>query len=174
MKKYIKIAALSSLFVLGACSNDFLENEPYTEKVASNFYKTPKDAFEGLVAVYDVLQRDEYGCPLLISEQASDNCFGGYGNADAQNDLEWDRFLFVADKDMNKNAWKTPYQGIYRANILLANLDKVNWGTETALKTKYEAEARFLRAHFHFQLAKMFGDIVAVDKQLSPDELYAP
>jgi hypothetical protein len=174
MKKYIKIAALSSLFVLGACSNDFLENEPYTEKVASNFYKTPKDAFEGLVAVYDVLQRDEYGCPLLISEQASDNCFGGYGNADAQNDLEWDRFLFVADKDMNKNAWKTPYQGIYRANILLANLDKVNWGTETALKTRYEAEARFLRAHFHFQLAKMFGDIVAVDKQLSPDELYAP
>ena len=174
MKKYIKLFAVSSLLVLGACSNDFLEKQPYTEKVAENFYKTPKDAYEGLVAVYDILQRDEYGCPLLISEQASDDCFGGYGTADAQGDLEWDRFLYVSNKDMNSSAWKTPYQGIYRANILLANLDKVNWGTDTALKTKYEAEARFLRAHFHFQLAKMFGDVVALDHPVSTDELYSP
>ncbi|WP_281227132.1 RagB/SusD family nutrient uptake outer membrane protein [Flavobacterium aquiphilum] len=174
MKKYIRIVAISSLLVLGACSSDFLENEPYTEKVTENFYKTPSDAYEGLVAIYDMLQRDEYGCPLLISEQASDDCFGGYGNSDAQNDLEWDRFMYVADKDMNRNAWKTPYQGIYRANVLLANLDKVDWGTDPSLKTKYEAEARFLRAHFHFQLAKMFGDIVALDKPITPSEIYSP
>src|SRR6187402_801552 len=133
MKKYIKFFAISSLFVLGACSDDFLQNEPYTEKVTENFYKTPKDAYEGLIAIYDVLQRDEYGSALLISEQASDDCFGGYGTADAQIDLEWDRFLYVSNKDMNASAWKTPYQGIYRANILLANLDKVDWGTDTAL-----------------------------------------
>jgi hypothetical protein len=174
MKKYIKLVALSSLFIVGACSSDFLDNEPYTEKVTENFYKTPKDAYEGLVAVYDILQREAYGGPLLISEQASDDCFGGYGIADAQGDVEWDRFLYVSDKDMNKDAWKTPYQGIYRANILLENLDKINWGTDTALKTKYEAEARFLRAHFHFQLAKMFGDIVALDHTLAANELYTP
>jgi hypothetical protein len=174
MKKYIKLFAVSSLLVLGACSNDFLEKQPYTEKVAENFYKTPNDAYEGLIAIYDILQRDEYGCPLLVSEQASDDCFGGYGMSDGQGDLEWDRFQYVSNKDMNSSAWKTPYQGIYRANILLANLDKVNWGTDTALKTKYEAEARFLRAHFHFQLAKMFGDVVALDRPVSADELYAP
>lgn len=156
MKKYIKLFAVSSLFALGACSADFLEKEPYTEKVAENFYKTPNDAYEGLIAVYDILQRDEYGCPLLVSEQASDNCFGGYGMSDGQGDLEWDRFLYVSNKDMNSLAWKTPYQGIYRANILLENLDKVNWGTDTTLKAKYEAEARFLRAHFHFQLANVW------------------
>jgi hypothetical protein len=174
MKKYIKLFAVSSLFVLGACSEEFLESEPYTEKVTENFYKTPKDAYEGLIAIYDVLQREAYGGPLLISEQASDDCFGGYGIADGQGDLEWDRFLYVSDKDMNKEAWKMPYQGIYRANILLENLDKVDWGTDTALKTKYEAEARFLRAHFHFQLAKMFGDVVALDKTLTSNELYSP
>jgi hypothetical protein len=174
MKKYIKLLAVSSLFVLGACSNDFLENEPYTEKVTENFYKTPTDAYEGLVAIYDILQREAYGGPLLISEQASDDCFGGYGIADAQGDVEWDRFLYVSDKDMNKDAWKIPYQGIYRANILLENLDKIDWGTDTALKTKYEAEARFLRAHFHFQLAKMFGDIVPLDKTITSAEFYSP
>ena len=174
MKNYIKLFAVSSLLVLGACSSDFLEKAPFTEKVAENFYKTPKDAYEGLIAVYDILQRDEYGCPLLVSEQASDNCFGGYGTSDALSDIEWDRFLYVSNKDMNSLAWKTPYKGIYRANILLENLDKVNWGADIALKTKYEAEARFLRAHFHFQLAKMFGDVVALDHSVNSDQLNSP
>jgi len=174
MKTYIKLFALSSLLVLGACSEDFLENEPYTDKVTENFYKTPSDAFEGLVAVYDVLQREAYAGPLLVSEQASDNCFGGYGIADGQADVEWDRFLYVSDKDMNKDIWANAYLGIYRANILLENLDKVNWGADTALKTRYEAEARFLRAHFHFTAAKMFGDIIPLDHTVTTSEFELP
>lgn len=174
MKTYIKLFAVSSLFVLGACSTDFLDTEPSTIKVEENFYKTPTDAYQGLVAIYDVLQREAYGGPLLISEQASDDCFGGYGVADAQADVEWDRFLFVTNKDMNTDVWKNSYLGIYRANILLANLDKINWGADTALKTRYEAEARFLRAHFHFQAAKMFGDIVPLDHIITSSEFQLP
>lgn len=174
MKRYIKIFALSSLLVLGACSEDFLENEPYTDKVTENFYKTPEDAFEGLVAVYDILQREAYGTQLIVSEQASDNCFGGFGVADPLVDLEWDRFLYTTDKDMNALVWTNSYLGIYRANILLENLDKVEWGTKTALRTQYEAEARFLRAHFHFQAAKMFGDIIPLDHTVKPDEFELP
>ena len=174
MKKYIYLTAVSSLFVLGACADDFLETEPYTEQVIENFYKTPEDAFQGLVATYDILQREAYGTTLLISEQASDDCFGGYGIADGQADLEWDRFQYVTDKDMNSLVWKTGYQGIYRANVLLENLNKVKWGTNTALKTKYEAEARFLRAHYHFQMAKMFGDIVALDHTITSAEYLSP
>ncbi|MEP6802918.1 MAG: RagB/SusD family nutrient uptake outer membrane protein [Flavobacterium sp.] len=174
MKTYIKLFAVSSLFVLGACSTDFLDTEPSTIKVEENFYKTPNDAYQGLVAIYDVLQREAYGGPLLISEQASDDCFGGYGVADAQADVEWDRFLFVTNKDMNTDVWKNSYLGIYRANILLANLDKINWGADTTLKTRYEAEARFLRAHFHFQAAKMFGDIVPLDHIITSGEFQLP
>jgi hypothetical protein len=174
MKTYIKLFALSSLLVLGSCSEDFLENEPYTDKVTENFYKTPSDAFEGLVAVYDVLQREAYGTQLIVSEQASDNCFGGFGIADPTVDLQWDRFQYTTDKDMNALTWTNSYLGIYRANVLLENLDKVNWGSNTALKTRYEAEARFLRAHFHFQVAKMFGDIVPLDHTVTTSEFELP
>lgn len=174
MKTYIKLFALSSLLVLGSCSEDFLENEPYTDKVTENFYKTPSDAFEGLVAVYDVLQREAYGTQLIVSEQASDNCFGGFGIADPTVDLQWDRFQYTTDKDMNALTWTNSYLGIYRANVLLENLDKVNWGSNTALKTRYEAEARFLRAHFHFQAAKMFGDIVPLDHTVTTSEFELP
>jgi len=174
MKTYIKLFALSSLLVLGSCSEDFLENEPYTDKVTENFYKTPSDAFEGLVAVYDVLQREAYGTQLIVSEQASDNCFGGFGIADPTVDLQWDRFQYTTDKDMNALTWTNSYLGIYRANILLENLNKVNWGSDTALKTRYEAEARFLRAHFHFQAAKMFGDIIPLDHTVTTSEFELP
>ncbi|MHC0443699.1 RagB/SusD family nutrient uptake outer membrane protein, partial [Flavobacterium sp. 3-210] len=50
----------------------------------------------------------------------------------------------------------------------------VNWGADTALKTRYEAEARFLRAHFHFQAAKMFGDIVPLDHTVTTSEFELP
>jgi len=41
---------------LGSCTKDFLEKEPLTDRVEANFYKTPNDAFQALVSVYDVLQ----------------------------------------------------------------------------------------------------------------------
>lgn len=174
MKKYIKIVCLSSLFVLGACSEDFITNEPYTDKVQQNFYKTPKDAYQGLIAVYDVLQREGYGGFLLNTETASDDCYGGFGTGDSNVALELDRFQFITDKEMSAPIWKTSYIGIYRANILLENLDNVEWGTDIALKTRYEAEARFLRAHFHFELARVFGDIVPLDHTVKADEFKLP
>ena len=174
MKTYIKLFAVSSLFVLGACSGDFLDTEPSTTKVEENFYKTPTDAYQGLVAIYDILQREAYGTQLIVSEQASDDCFGGFGVADPTVDLQWDRFEYTTDKDMNTLTWKNSYLGIYRANILIENLGKINWGADTALKTRYEAEARFLRAHFHFQAAKMFGDIIPLDHTIKSSEFQLP
>ncbi|MCO6147964.1 RagB/SusD family nutrient uptake outer membrane protein [Flavobacterium sp. NRK1] len=174
MKKYIKLLSLSSLLVLAACSEDFITNEPFTDKVEENFYKTPKDALQGLVAVYDVLQREGYGGFLLNTETASDNCYGGFGTADSNVALELDRFQFVTDKEMNDPIWETCYIGIYRANILLEHLDNIEWGADTALKTRYEAEARFLRAHFHFELARVFGDIVPLDHTVKSDEFQLP
>ena len=175
MKKYTK-ALLVSAILLGtySCSDDFINNEPYTEKVKENFYSTPKDGYQGLVAVYDALQREGYGGFLLTSEIASDNCFGGFGTADDQVTLDWDRFKNNADREMNAPVWKTCYQGIFRANVLLENLDNIDWGTDTDLKTQYEAEARFLRAHFHFELARMFGDVVALDHTITADEFETP
>jgi len=174
MKKYIKIVCLSSVLALGACSEEFITNTPYTDKVQENFYKTPKDAFQGLVAVYDVLQREGYGGFLLNTETASDDCYGGFGTADSNVALDLDRFTFSTDKEMNGPIWQTCYLGIYRANILLENLDNVDWGTDTTLKTRYEAEARFLRAHFHFELARVFGDIVPLDHTVNATEFKLP
>ncbi len=175
MKNYIKLFTASTLLILSSCSNDFLDTAPVTEKVSENFYKTPKDALEGLISIYDVLQQEGGWAGFqMITEEASDNCFGGFGTADGIAVLDWDRFKNSSDPEMNNVVWQSCYKGIYRANILLENLDKVNWGTDTALKAKYEAEARFLRAHFHFELARIFGDIVPLDHSINTSEFNSP
>jgi hypothetical protein len=170
-KNIIRVSLLALMFTLGSCSEDFLKNSPYTQQVPENFYKTPEDGFKGLVAVYDILQREGFGGTLMNTEIASDNCYGGFGTADSNVILEWDRFQNISDKEMNDPIWENAYIGIFRANILLANLDNIDWGADTTLRTRYEAEARFLRAHFHFQLARVFGDIVPLDHPLTTSEL---
>jgi len=174
MKNIIKLFTIAAVVSLGSCTEDFISNSPVTEQVGDNFYKTPQDAFKGLVSVYDALQREGYGGFLLTTEIASDNCFGGFGTADNAVSLDWDRFEFGSDREMNNPVWQSCYQGIFRANILLENLDKIEWGADTALKTRYEAEAKFLRAHFHFELARMFGDIVPLDHTISAEEFHLP
>ncbi len=174
MKKYIVTFSICSVLALSSCSDDFIDNSPYTLQVEENFYRTPEDGFKGLVAVYDVLQREGYGGFHLTTEIASDNCYGGFGTSDNNVSLEWDRFQFGSDVEMNDPVWETCYIGIYRSNILLQNLDNIEWGDDTTLRTRYEAEARFLRAYFHFELARMFGEIVPLDHTIGPDEFESP
>ncbi|MFL9843567.1 RagB/SusD family nutrient uptake outer membrane protein [Flavobacterium rhizosphaerae] len=174
MKNIFKAIILTSILALTACTDEYITNAPYTDVVEDNFYKTPDDAFKGLVAVYDILQREGYGTWLMNTEIASDNCYGGFGTADSNVSLEWDRFQFVTDKEMNAPIWQNNYIGIYRANVLLENIDNVEWGNQEELRIQYEAEARFLRAYYHFQLARVFGDIVPLDHTITADEFELP
>jgi hypothetical protein len=168
MKKYL-IVSIAAFFSVTSC-NDFLDKEPYDKKVIESFYKTPADAFEGLVAAYNVLQWDGWGNVFLLSEVASDNCFGGTGKSDDGNIQRIERYQ--SGVNLNANAWTKGYAGIYRANVLLSNLENVEWGTDEALKVQYEAEAKFLRAYFYFDLVRIFGNVPLVDKPLKPSEAY--
>ncbi|MBT1702176.1 RagB/SusD family nutrient uptake outer membrane protein [Chryseosolibacter indicus] len=171
MKTY-KIFAALSLVTAMSCSDDFLEREPLTQKAVETFYATPQDALEGLVAAYDVLQSGDYGHILMVSEIASDNTFGGAGKSDGFGQNYWD--WFRSENDLNANAWAKYYRGIYRANVILANLEKVQWGSQQSLKTRYESEARFLRAFFYFDLVRMFGNVPLITAPLEPGEYEQP
>lgn len=170
--KIQKLVLGALMLISVSCGEDFVNKEPYDQKVVDNFYKTPKDALEGLVAVYAVLPRDNNGHILLVSEIQSDNCFAGTGKSDDGKAQFWDRFQKGTDPNLNEAPWKKYYQGIYRANVLLENLDKVSWGDDAGLKTQYESEARFLRAYYYFDLVRMFGHVPLITKTLTPTEAF--
>lgn len=150
------------LLVICSCSKDFLESEPMTTKTDINYYKTPAEASEALVGCYDALQLIWSGSGVampIASDIASDQCFGGTGYQDANNYRLIDEFdLSVSPGDLNvfEGNWANYYKGIYRCNILINKISQVNWDGNEALQGKIEAEARFLRAFFYFDLARMF------------------
>ena len=76
--------------------------------------------------------------------------------------------------------WANFYKGIRRCNNFLENaddriLEEYKWSGDTYQKMLakwkyYRYEARFLRAFFHFELAKRYGDIPIVDHTLTQEE----
>ncbi|KAA2240033.1 RagB/SusD family nutrient uptake outer membrane protein [Chitinophaga agrisoli] len=169
MKKLILSAIILTTAL--SCSKSFLDREPIDRKVDETFYKTPQDALEALTAAYDELQYGDYDNIQLVSEIASDDCFGGGG----ESDIPWKRWdRFENDNNTNLNNWTKYYTGIYRANIVIAKMDGVNWGADTTLKTRYLAEAHFLRAYYYFDLVRMFGNVPLVTAPLSPGQYNVP
>lgn len=169
MKKiFVSIIAIT---LFAACSKDFLELSPVDEQTETSFYQTPAQALQALVSVYNQLNIGDYDNIHLVSEIASDNCFGGGGTSDLVW-KQWDRFQEAAN--MNLGLWQKYYTGIYRANVLLSKIDGVNWGADTTLKTVYTAEARYLRAYFYFDLVRVFGNIPLATKPLTVSEYNIP
>jgi len=182
LKLYISIIALLSLV---ACKKSFLDTEDVTNATEQNFYKTQSDAFKALVGVYDGLQRagsSGFGLAVVATEVMSDNAFGATGNADGfgfQMMDEFDKLRSPSDQDMFGDNWNVCYKAIYRANMLLKNLDQVDWKGNDDLRKAYESEARFIRAYLYFDMVRVWGNIPLITgpttenvPQANPDEVY--
>jgi hypothetical protein len=174
MKKMNIYIGLLLVILATSCSDDFLEKIPYDKKVAENFYSTSTDAFEGVVSVYDMMQYAGWDAPIILAEVASDNCLGGSGAGDGPGLQNIDRFD-VGNINSYEDLWIMYYKGIYRANVVLENIDNVTWTQkETGLKDKYIAEVRFLRAFYYFNLVQLFGNVPLVTKTLAPEDANIP
>jgi len=113
----------------------------------------------------------------------SDMCFGGTGAADGDGYPMMDEFnMNVSPGDVNlfEGNWKQFYKGIFRCNSLLINLDKVEWGDKADQKPIIEAEARFLRAYFYFDMVRMWEKVPLLTEpsaenipQSEPDDIYS-
>jgi hypothetical protein len=112
----------------------------------------------------------------------SDNCLGGGDNKDTFcKDLN----TFSSGGNLNRfqSTWKQNYTGIFRANAVILNENKVTWRTdEEGIKEKNRilGEAYFLRAYYYFELARLFENVPLQltnnpdnPSQATPDELYA-
>jgi hypothetical protein len=168
MKKILSfiIIAISML----SCSEDMLNRYPTTSLVIENFYKTPDDATQAVVAVYNTLLKEDWWSQIFMSEAASDECAGGAGSGDGGGFQRWDRGLEWPDANTHQIQWATYYGAIFRANVYLEYEGLIDWAGNEALQKQYQAEVRFLRAYFHFYLSRLFGEIPMLDHTIAPDE----
>lgn len=148
--------------VLTSCEKN-LDSESYTKKNTGNFPTTVADANQMLTGIYSTLSRavsNAQDSHFYMAELASDDRFGGGGEND--KDMQGLDHLLNTKSSRFETFWTARYQGIYRANTALENLDKVtSWDTEDQ-KNQLRGEAHFLRALFYFELSQMFGEVPLV------------
>ena len=164
MKRYrIIIIALIAIISFNSCKK-FLTTE-LTDAVQTNvtYYKTPSDAFTALAGCYNGLNLI-YNSDAIPAELEvfSDNSFGGTGAFDGygwEMIDEFDKTVSPSDVSFHSWGWKQYYQAIYRCNVLLQNIDNVVWGDSIALKRKYTAEAKFIRAYCYLDMVRLWENV---------------
>lgn len=173
----------SVAILLGGCE-DFLETDMLSGTSEENYYEDADDAATALVGCYDGLQRvwaSGVSFPVL-SSVLSDNCFGGTGASDGYSYQMLDEFdptRSPSSVNVFEDNWSAYYTAIYRCNVLLQEMDDIDWGDDEDLRYEYEAETKFIRAFCYFDMIRMFGNIPLLEEpttdnlpQADPDSVY--
>lgn len=167
-RTYVVVAALLTALVT-SCTDD-LTQTPISAATTETFYTQQTDFIQGINAVYASLKT--YPDRLLnLSETRSDNLYavsdGGVRDWEGINSFH----KTIASNPYISEAWNTNFNGIYRANVVLDQLSqKGSLVTDATLRTRLEAEAKFLRAFMYFDLVRIFGKVPLVDRPVTAEE----
>lgn len=174
MKNIVYIVFLAA--ILSSCGKEYLELTPKGTDLESGYYKNEDELYQGLVAVYDVLQWGGTGgwnMSVGLLNAASDDCYAGGSNAsDQPSFVAYDNFTLTSFLGPQGGLWNKYFAGIYRANLLIEKTEALETLDEN-FKKRTIAEAKFLRAYFYFDLVRFFGNVPLITKTLGADEIYS-
>jgi hypothetical protein len=169
MKKITFYIVIIIAGFLSACEKK-LDQSPISASPEENFYGQTSDFIQAVNAVYSGLAAYP-DRQLNLSETRSDNLYavsdGGVRDWEGINDF----YKTIAGNTYVTEAWQSNYNGIFKANTVLEKLsEKGNVISDANLKTRLEAETRFLRALFYFDLVRWFGKVPLIDHTVTASE----
>ncbi|WP_281542078.1 RagB/SusD family nutrient uptake outer membrane protein [Maribacter aestuarii] len=160
------------LFLVALCTmtifscTDELDLQPLDSITIDSFYNTRGDFDGAIFAAYSSIQdfwgtstetlseRGEFWkLSMVITDDVTADPVTAAGD---QISIDIDNLQLRAADTPYAAVYTQIYEGIYRTNLVLSNLDGDNELTEED-KSVLEAEAKFLRGWFHFQALKLFG-----------------
>ncbi|WP_338869178.1 RagB/SusD family nutrient uptake outer membrane protein [Spirosoma sp. SC4-14] len=154
--KPILLAAVL-LVTASGCSENYLNLSPPTTIPVAEYFKTQSDINAALNGAYGGL-RGYYGTFYVMAEVPTDNT---ESNSRADSFIgDFDRYSWVVNNGTISDRWSSSYDIISRCNILIEKSEAVTM--DAALKARYQAEAKFLRALMYFNLVRFFGDVPIV------------
>lgn len=169
--KYLKI---TSLFIVGiliaSCDSDFLEPELTSAINGGNYYNSNAELETAVLNMYDGLQgvnstsgNDNHATQVefYLTEMRSDNTRTKASEGEA---AQFENYSIVATNGIVADYYRSFYNIIYRANLVLENLDVASGSTAS----QFEGEAKFVRALAYFNLVRLFGAIPLVEELIDP------
>lgn len=160
--KYMVVCLCLSA-VLNSCTDSFLNVDPTTEIPMDKYYDTTDKITKGLISAYGPLQWPDfvfgqYGPLPFVSDVMSDDVRVGGANANDIKFLSLMRSFSATPEYTPSSLWVTSYSGVYRANLVINNMDKVK-DISTSNRDRILAEAHTLRAYYYYWLWKLWGNV---------------
>lgn len=160
--------AMAVLALIGfACKDSFLEVAP-TGQLANAQLTTAKGIESALTAVYSQVN-GRFRRMASPSNWVWGSIRGGDANKGTDpgdfgdiNPIQ--RFEYQSTQGVILENWQGLYEGIARANLVLRLIKDAQPDVTEATKTSFAAQARFLRAHYYFELKRNFNNTPYVDE----------
>lgn len=155
---------LLATFTLSSCNYlEFDQSSAYD--TAEEAYATIERTEQHLTQAYTYLDTDFGSINGATRDCATDDAYYVWSSSTVHemNDNRWSSLNTIDSK------WSNLYQGIRTANQFIVNFQNTDFSayehntdypTWVEYMQYWEAEARFLRSYFIFELAKRYGDII--------------
>lgn len=156
--RFFCLLSLASVLLSTTACQDFLEKVPKSSLTPDNFYNNNAEATAAITGVYYRFSNftGTYAFRYqLLSELTTDDFVWARA---AGTLVTINTYTFDPSLREVASVWEEPYQMIAYANSVIKNIPRAAGVTES-LRTRIEAEARFLRATGYFNLVRFFGDV---------------
>jgi starch-binding outer membrane protein, SusD/RagB family len=158
------VVGLSLVFGLTAC-DDYIDREPLSDYLSSNFYNSEGAIKQGTSGAYQSLYMESSQLPFFtlydmytpMGIERADNASIGVNNFNLENHF------------IPETHWANFYKGVARANNIIAGSEPYIDGLSDKAK-QYVAEVKVIRAtHYHY-LTSLFGDVPFFTKPATKEE----
>lgn len=164
---YFLTAAFFVAVVLSGCQK--LNEDPRGNLTPDTYFKTQADLDASVAAIYQQFTID--GAYAFTNKSTS-----YFGADDLTTDPGLNKGDFRAFDQLNGSSantslvaqWQGAWTGIYQANNVLSNYQKVN-STDTQ-KNQSAGQAYFLRAWAYYNLVRTFGAVPVIDKTIDVND----
>lgn len=171
MKKIkIIISSIALIFVAFACKDSFLNVAPTGSLAKAQLIS--KAGLQGsLISAYAQLsalgQTHSGPSNWLIGSIRGGDANKGTDPGDGSEMNPIQRYEYTPTDAVPGNVYQSYFEGVSRANAVLALLKDAGTDTKPEEIKLMAAEARFLRAHFYFQLKRNYNMVPYVDETLN-------
>lgn len=168
-KILVSTSLLTALTVVG-CKDSFLEVAPNGQLTTALL--TSKSGLEGtLMGAYSMLNGRGFTRLASSTNWVYGSILGGEANKGTEsgdygaiNPIQ--RFETIASAGDIEGTWNGKYEGISRANAVIRLIAKADAAVTAADKARILAEAKFLRAHYYFELKRLFNNAPYIDESV--------
>jgi len=159
-KYALALSTCAVLMISQGCKKSFLDVPPQAQQPSVEFFKTQDDATKAVNSIYANLRewKQTAFAPMAVESLGSDETEKGSSESDATFLNTYDNFTVTATDGQLQDFWNGQYQSINLCNQVLDNIPAITM--DETLKTRYIAEAKFVRAYNYFRLVRAFGDVV--------------